>query len=785
MKTSTLYICLLSSSALGLLTCGSWAQTATGGQQAAGPAPEALEEITVTARKFSENNQTTPVSVSAFTAAAMETHEIQSLGDVATETPSLVAQPSTYDPFDLYFGIRGQHSDNVILTETPSVGIYFDDVYEPSTVGTQLSNLMDIQQIEVLKGPQGTLYGRNTTGGALKITSQPPDFDAVSGQVEVGGGNYGENEVSGAINVPLSDDVAIRLTAQRIGRDGYGYDTVNNRDLDDLNSRSARAAFRYKPTSDLDVTIRADYNDARSGGLISNLAEVQPGATLGNLDAAVQNHYLTPAQAFNFLGVGAVTPADLVGLNRGYQALLAEQHDGSFTETYNEPQATRLRTGGVSATISYNLNDDLTLKSISAYRYLQRTALADTDGTSFGIVDGPADIINANQITQELQLGGHMLDNRLNWTAGYFYYRQNGTDDSPGETLFGALPLGVSPDNSRNFDTDESNSVYGQGSYALTPTVHMTEGLRWTTETIGLSSTSNQGTGAGETCQIPGLSAANCFASYSSSFRNLSYTAGLDWEVTPDVMLYGKTSRGFKSGGFNQRGTLIGTPFNPETVTDYEVGTKSEWLDHRLRINFDAYHSDYEDIQRNIVFPLNGEVVSAVRNAASATIDGLEFEMTAKPISGLTLGASGSYTLAQYVSYKSGGVDISGNPFADTPKWQASLTATYVVPTSIGGVSTTLDYNYQSKVSYAPDEATIYSGSTTTQDSYGLLNARVALDLDEQDMTIALWAKNLFDRKYNSQANDFTSNTAAGAIGIITTIPGDPRTFGIQITKHF
>lgn len=745
-----------------------------------------LEEVTVTARKFTENNQSTPVSITAFTAEALASHNIVNLGDLATETPSLVAEPSTYDPFDLYINIRGQRSDTVLLSQTPAVGIYVDDVYMPSTVGTQVGNLMDVSEIEVLKGAQGTLYGRNTTGGAVKIATIEPQFDKLDGQVQVGAGNYDETEIGGVINVPLASNAAFRIWAQRTANDGYGIDTVHERALESLDSRNVRLAFRVKPNDSLDIILRADYNDVWSGGLIDNVAYVQPGATLANLNAAVARGYLTLPQAFNFFGVGAVTPADLVGLNAGYNAMLAQAHDGSFNETYSELQSTRLRSGGGSATVVYDLNNDLTLKSISAYRYFTRVAYADTDGTSFAIIDGPADSVDASQFTQEFQLGGRALNQRLNWTAGYFYYRQSGTDNSVGEILFGALPLGASPLNQRNHDEDDSNSVYGQMTYALMPDLHLTGGLRWTTENIGLISSSSQGAGEGQTCIIPGLTFPACSASYNSSFRNVSYSAGPDWNVTPDVLLYAKTNRGFKSGGFNQEGALTGTPFAPEVVTDYEIGAKTEWYQHKLRVNVAAYHTNYNDIQRTVVESLGGgSVASVIRNAASARIDGLELEVKARPTPELTLGASGSYTRAKYQKYENDGVNLAGIPFADTPKWEGTLSSTYLVPLSFGAVSTTLDYNFISRIYFQPDAATINSGTFTQQASYGLMNARSALNLDSADLTIELWGKNLLDRRYNAQANDFSGNYAAGAIGIIVTQPGAPRTFGIRVTKRF
>jgi iron complex outermembrane receptor protein len=255
--------------------------------------------------------------------------------------------------------------------------------------------------------------------------------------------------------------------------------------------------------------------------------------------------------------------------------------------------------------------------------------------------------------------------------------------------------------------------------------------------------------------------------------------------VTSDILAYAKTSRGFKAGAENQRGSVIGTPFGPEIVTDYEIGLKSEWFDHKLRVNAAAYHSDYDGIQRDILALIDNQIVTVVRNAASATIDGVEFEITAKPVDGLTLQATSAYTHPQYVKYTdpATGQDLSGNKFLDTPAWQIGLSGTYVIPTSVGPLSTTVDYSYESTLYLYPESHSAYTGNSTTQNGYSLVNARLSLDVPAVDGTAAIWVKNIFDERYNTTGNDFTGGP--GAVGYVLTYPGNPRTFGVEFTKRF
>jgi iron complex outermembrane receptor protein len=319
----------------------------------------------------------------------------------------------------------------------------------------------------------------------------------------------------------------------------------------------------------------------------------------------------------------------------------------------------------------------------------------------------------------------------------------------------------------------------------------VTAGLRYTEEEQSVLA----GNRAGATCNVPVADriAGGCAALYSTSSDNWSYTAGVDWDATADVLLYAKTSRGFKGGGINQRGNLNGAfdAFQPEQVTDYEIGLKSEFWDRRARLNIAAYRSKYEDIQRTVLIPTPaGAVATAIQNAASATIDGVEAEFTVRPVPELTVQASGAYTSPKYDRYVVAltGEDRSNREFGAVPEWQGAFSATYEYPTRYGPLSGTLDVTYQSSLNYAPENnsppsATLPQGTRpfTTLGDLTLVNGRIDLLVESMDLRIALWGRNLGDEQYYTNLGDYTSAGLGYVVGYIS----EPRTYGIEVTKRF
>ena len=791
------------------LAAATEASTVTATDQAAASSTantSALDEIVVTARKRSEDNQQAPIAITAFNTQEMQRLGITSVTDLGAQTPSLNFQQSPYDTFGSFIGMRGQQATEIIITQTPPVGIYVDDVYYPNTLMTSLENFEGIDQVEVLKGPQGTLYGRNTTGGAIKITTKLPDYDATSGDFQIGYGRFNEQTVSGSLNLPIvSEHVALGLTGQysNLG-DGYGRDIGNGVPLETDKSEGVRGTLRLDLTDKWQVLMRGEWAHARSTQNIEDLDYVVPGFSVAAAAVAAQIGAMTPSD-YKILGglltTGAPPPgstpqqlaAFFADVNKGRTALTNYLCGTCRTVTYgtqaqlaafgitNVPVVPRavLDLGGGSVVSTYQFSPDLYLKSITAFEKTTRTTASSESASPYFLVNGVGDDQNPHQFTQEIQVGGNAFDNKLKWVTGYYYYQLQGSDDAENVEV---IPFEPNPIIAQSEFTDTSNSGYAQGTYALTSDVHATAGVRYTSEQTKLT----LGNRNAVACDVQGVppTGAPCTANFYNSFHNTSYTGGLDWQALEHLLLYAKTSSGFRAGGTNQRSNPA-LPYAPETVTDYEIGAKSEWFEQRLRANLALYHSNYKVIQRTISVIESGSLITAVQNAASAKINGVELEVTARPFSPLRLSAFTAYTDPKYDSYNGLNavgmpVNLAGNAFPNVSRWQAGIAGTYTLNDSLGALDTTVDSSFRSTVDYVPDDHTPASQSSTIQGSYGLLNARMSQQISRWNMTVSLWGKNVTNRHYFVGGNDFSQS-----LGYAYTIPGDPATFGIEMRKRF
>jgi iron complex outermembrane receptor protein len=480
-------------------------------------------------------------------------------------------------------------------------------------------------------------------------------------------------------------------------------------------------------------------------------------------------------------------------VNKGRTALASNLCSYCRTVTYGTPTqlaafgitgvpivpSAVLDLAGGSVVSTYQFSPNLYLKSITAFEKTVRSTASSESASPYFLVNGVGDDQNPHQFTQEIQIGGDAFDDKLKWVTGYYYYRLKGDDDAENVEV---VPFEPNPIIAQSEFTDTSNSGYAQGTYALTSDVHATAGVRYTSESTKLT----LGNRNAVACDVQGVppTGAPCSADFFNSFHNTSYTAGIDWQALERLMLYAKTSTGFRAGGTNQRSNPA-LPYAPETVTDYEVGAKSEWFDQRLRANLALYHSNYKDIQRTISFYESGSLVTEVQNAASAKINGAELEVTARPFRPLRLSAFTAYTDPKYNSYNGFNavgmeVNLAGNSFPNVSRWQAGVSGTYTLDDSLGPLDTTVDSSFRSTVDYVPDDHTAESAFSTTQGSYGLLNARVSQEITSWNTTISLWGKNVTNRHYFVGGNDFSTS-----LGYAYTIPGAPATFGVQIRKRF
>ncbi|MEP7349581.1 MAG: TonB-dependent receptor [Sphingorhabdus sp.] len=776
-------------------------------------APEASEEtntggiqdIIVIARKMSESIQTVPVAVSAFSSEDLEKQQITSITQLQTTTPNLnfssaVAQPGSATVF-----IRGQGSSDGLIAIDQAVGTYINGVYNARSTGGAF-DMVDVQRVEVLRGPQGTLFGRNTTGGAINIIPNEPTGE-LEGSLRADYGNYNAFLTRLVLNVPMGDEFGVRVAYQHRQHDGYGRNVSLNRDLGDAKSDYVRATFKIEPTdSGFKALLSADYTNFRNHGELVGLKSVTAGTAFSPQQLLIGAcNGTAPIPALN--GLQVFCPAVARGPLSNY--IYGQNGNTNIYNVYNNtPAFGKSKSHGASGIFEYTFSDAAVVKSTTAWRGVTLSALSDNDGTPYvfsgGLGTGPANMIEQDQFSQELQLSGTI--DRLQYILGGFYFVENGTDRSRSASLF---PLSFAIGKVDGTVRNKSTAGFGQLIYEIVDGVRLTGGLRYTEDKRRLEARNrdqNFLTGV-ETSSIPTLLDGNpddpFLATFNRSFNYWSYLASADWQATQDLFFYAKTSRSQRSGGFNTRAVEGGTPpisFRPEEVTDYEVGAKISLLDRRVRLNLAAFNSDVKDVQRNLIGVAGTRLVSGVDNAASARIRGVEAELTFIPVTGLTLGANFGLTDASYKNFINSidGSDWTNAEFPYTPKYTIGIKGDYEY--SFDGTGTLKlhgDYGWRSKQYAAPIQlsaagragltaAQIAAGNAALQDTaripgYALLNARIAFQLEEPDLEFALFATNITKEKYFTRLLPL-ENTP---FGLTSYYPGDPRTYGISATFKF
>jgi iron complex outermembrane receptor protein len=744
--------------------------------QEAKPEATGIEDIVVTARKREENLQKVPISVTALSAIALKNQSVQTVKDIQYQTPSLTINPTNSDRNNLSVTIRGQNVSDTLLSVDPAIGIYIDGVNYAKTLGTELAVLTDVTRVEVLKGPQGTLFGRNTTGGALSVTTKLPNGN-FEGEATLRTDEFSRIGGSAVLNVPLDgDNLALRLVGSYDHRNSFGQNTALGNGIGgDLDGGGIRGTLLWKASSAVEVILRGDYAKTSTTPQAWKSRDLVIGAP-GALSAMAEVLAEMPA---------GTTPA------QARDAYISGSNSGKFWNTSNDVTGLHslVKSYGGSATINIDLSDSAKFKSITSFRSMSRDTLMDQDGSSFHIlkVNG---ITSQKLWQEEAQFSGKALNDRLDWIIGGFYSRETGNDG----TLAWALEK-INPTVSVTVGDviNKSAAAFGQITYRVTDELSLTGGLRYTEDSKDLVSRNHTENLSGVViaCAVPGLTVATCLdgQTYSGKFHNLAYTAVIDYKVTPDVLVYAKTSTGYRSGGFNLRGTAnpaTRVPFLPEHVTDYEIGFKGDFLDHRVRINLAGYRSSYNDIQRSILIPIPTSpfTTTVTLNAASARIWGLEAELTVKPTDALTLRASGAITDAKYLVFKDQvGGDFSGLKFGATPKYTYTLSAGYNVPIASGPLHLQVDWAWQDTIYYFP--TSLYNGLTKTpdlrgQDAYGLLNMRISKTFENPRLDVAFFVRNVLNRKYYSVGLDTSTS-----LGFNSGVPGDPRVIGAEATIKF
>lgn len=684
-----------------------------------------VADIVVTAQRREESQQDTPISVVALTSQQLENKSVFDMSDLPRAVPNLQVGPHPTSSNTARVFIRGIGNSDDQFTQDPSVAVYLDGVYIARTQGL-VSELAEIERVEVLRGPQGTLYGRNATGGAINFITKRPELGAFRARQELTVGNYDQFRTRTTVNVPLGATVAAQfgyLHSQKngfISNPGTGSDRYGDQRRDGY-----RAALRWQPSAALDLTYAYDRSDTRDTP--SYLAVVP----------------LYPAQGVR-PKAGSATVADLKPNESSSQ--------------------------GHSLIASWDVGEHVQLKSISAYRKLS----SEFEQMYFAGLLGPAPVLrqasvqSQDQFSQEVQLIGSLADDSVEFVVGGYYFDENGRSVERQSSLFAAT------ENRTINIGNTAYAAYGQATYRPTfaEGLYLTGGLRWSKDErsatlariltpLGGGTPTPQPTGSGD-----------------RSFSNVSPTAVIGFS-TDDFNIYAKYAKGYKSGGFNVRASTtarFAQGFGPEAVDSFELGLKGALFEKRLRFNLAAFQYDYTDIQINVITNPANPSITDTFNAGSARIKGFEADFTARPIRSMTIGANYAYLDARYTDVRDGaGNNVTNRyQFQNAPHHTFSANIEQVFPeTPIGRPEIYVNYAWQSKrFANTGDAALIFK-------SYALLDARVSLagiPIGVGRWTLAAFAKNLLDEEYYLHSFRVVQPGA---------VYGEPRTYGLQLVFEY
>ncbi|CAN5312638.1 TonB-dependent receptor [soil metagenome] len=680
--------------------------------------PTALDTIIVTAQKREESAQGVPISLTAFSSRAVETYRLESLRDLSRLTPGLLV--SSFSQSSPTIAIRGATNTFTQIGANKPVAVVVDDLFIPRNSAATFE-LYGLNSVQVLKGPQGTLFGRNVTGGAIVLDTGKPGFGAAAASVRVGGGDYGLRQADGVADVPVGDTVALRLAASLKQHDGYGRDRLTTREQDDLDSRSVRAQARIRPTKTLEVLLGADYGDDHNGGrTLSSKAAGSDGdrrtSELGYDQGFARNQWGASARLYWTVPVGQVTA--ITGYRKSQSG---EDYSG---------------TG-------------------ASYRFLT--------GTNTQSVN--RDVDDVGLFSQEVRWASPKWS-RGDLVAGVYF-----ADEDAARQLRTRGLAAVTGVVSADVLTDQavktrSYAAFIDGTVRLPAAFALTLGARYTHDekTASLLRTDFVRPATGS------FAARDLDADWSE----VTPRAVLSWTPGDDLKVYGSVTRGYTAGGFNTDAATLAAltrPFDPETVTNYELGVKSQWLADTLRVNASVFHMDYKDKQE--LFFNNLTRVLTITNAGQATVEGAELEVTWRPAPWLNL--MGSYGLLDTV-YDDfvipGGAVNTGNPLGSSPRNKGALAADVRIPLAGAGYLTgTLSWAYTD--SY-------YTGATKDPnlhiEYYALTNLSLGYESPGGRWALTAWAKNLGDIDYL-----LTPSTQ----GVLAEYLGEPRTVGVMLSARF
>ncbi|GAB3103698.1 TonB-dependent receptor [Aestuariicella hydrocarbonica] len=728
----------------------------------------AIEEVIVTAQKREQSLQDTPIAISAFDSSSLEQRGIQDVSDVGQFAPNVQIAKTPGNSTGATIGIRGSVTFNPAITWEPTVGMYMDGVFLGKNLGG-IFDIADLERIEVLRGPQGTLYGKNTIGGAVNLITRKPSGE-FSGNVKATMGNEDYYSLSTSIDTPsvelLGGSLNTNLALLQETRDGFTRNVA-----DPLNNPMAG------PSSSDDFG-NIDNQVGRFSALwSSDRAEVQYTYDYSNNDTNPPAAQLTdvPAGAALDIGGGILLPVD--GVLSPY---VTSDSKRSAAISSDQSRYEKAKTQGHALHLSWDMGElgflgDTAFKSITAYRTMDWGDWIDIDGSPLDFFHSSRDV-SYDQVSQEFQLLGQT--ERTHYVLGLYYFQEQGDI----ENLISFMSIYGFPASHNEYGMDNTSlAAFGQIDWlpswaALEDRLTLTFGLRWTKEEKD------------QYISHPDSAVVIPYTEADDTWTNVSPSLVASWALTDAINVYGKVSQGWKSGGFNGEATSQDTflaSYDPETVTAYELGLKSRWLDNRLQVNAAVFQNHLEDMQFS-VFLSGSAGASTVDNAGQAEVTGAEIEIIAQPLDNLQLNLSYGYLDPEYKEFLE--IDPASGQMADFKNQRdfpyagrntASLGIDYTVGSyDWGTILAHVDWSYQDDFVPYVDPALNTAGQIK---SYDLINARLSLtDIDVgngQAIQVALWGKNLTDQDYRQNTIPFGLWT--------TSYFGDPRTYGLDVRYDF
>ncbi|MCW1400903.1 TonB-dependent receptor [Novosphingobium sp. MW5] len=792
--------------------------------QADAEADGGIAEIIVTAQRSETKLQDTPLSIVAVGGEDLQRQGTDSLSGFDTFVPNVtIGGTAAQGNAIINVAIRGiGGAPQGFITQEGAVGIYVDDILFARPNGALL-DLLDVERVEVLRGPQGTLFGRNTAGGAIRyVTKQPAD--KLEGSIKVTGGERDRIDVQGMLNLPLGDTLAARFSFAKKSRDGYIHRIIDDTYVGGGDSTTLRGQLRWQPTDRLDIGISGDYIRTSDNGQPSTSTnfsptDLYPAALYGVTIAGDPAPSPTAYNSMRALAPLSVSPSGYTNAASDF-AFYYGQVRGNY-EIYGGllPDVNKFKSYGLTGTIAYELTDSLTVKSLTGYRDISQIQNQDWDRTPIPLVQ-LNDTTDIEYFTQELQLNGSFFDNRFKWVAGAFYYWDDSTntrrrfDPSAGANSAFKGDVGKGSFESKHIIT-KSFALFTQGSFSLTDALSVTAGVRWGEDRKTFTSFRE---GRGQVCLASGAqvaavgSPASCPAgsvstasaqTVSGKWSSVSPRFSIDYRWSPEVMTYISAAKGYKGGGFNDgiqtrcyRSPLPNCGLNeylPENLWTYEAGIRTDLFDRRVRLNITAFLTKYKDQQIQLADPGPPPLVYTVNG--DSTVKGFEAEFLASPIQDLVLKASVGYVDASYdkdIRGASGAVAVTpAVPFYRSPEWSYTLGASYKVPVGEAG-DVAFDFNYGWK-----DKQLSYPSPTNfvTLPSYGLLNGRISFEA-AAGWSVAVFGNNLTNKYYLTGGFDPSgpaSKPTPGLTGVahdrvfgFTMLDiGRPRELGVELAYKF